>query len=257
MKRKEITVFRTGQQGVILSDGNLKIGIDLFLSPAEGRKIDNILSKASIESLDLIMGTHDHEDHIDRNAWKRIAQLNKKVQFVVPFYFRNTIPKELRIEKERFIFCKEEEFFAFKQTKFTAIPAAHELLLFDEEGNSPALIYILDLNGVRICHMGDTCLYEGLLRRIRHFSPIDIVFIPINGRDAVRYRNGCLGNMTYQEAADFCGCINPKIVVPGHYDMFSFNGEDPQLFKEYLAVKYPGCNCKIIPAGDQIVFEKK
>ena len=41
--------------------------------------------------------------------------------------------------------------------------------------------------------------------------------------DAKRYRQNCIGNMTYQEAADLAGEIDPQMVIPGHWDMFADN----------------------------------
>ena len=53
--------------------------------------------------------------------------------------------------------------------------------------------------------------------------------------------------MTYQEAADLAGDICPKIVIPGHWDMFSFNSEDPAKFADYIEVKYGGKFRCIVP----------
>ena len=76
--------------------------------------------------------------------------------------------------------------------------------------------------------------------------------LPINGRDAERYRNNCIGNMTYQEAADLAGEVGPRIVIPGHWDMFADNSADPKAFADYLNVKYKGTIRCLIP----VVLEK-
>ena len=88
--------------------------------------------------------------------------------------------------------------------------------------------------GIRIHHAGDTVRYEGMLRKIKAFGAIDVQLLPINGRDAERYRNNCIGNMTYQEAADLAGEVGPRIVIPGHWDMFADNSVDPKAFADYL-----------------------
>ncbi|MEZ4606292.1 MAG: hypothetical protein R2865_05670 [Deinococcales bacterium] len=71
------------------------------------------------------------------------------------------------------------------------------------------------------------------------FWPLDAAFVPINGRDAKRYREGIIGNMTYQEAADLTGGLDIALTVPSHYDMFAGNLADPQLFIDYMQIKYP------------------
>jgi L-ascorbate 6-phosphate lactonase len=67
----------------------------------------------------------------------------------------------------------------------------------------------------------------------------DVAFVPINGRDAKRYKEGIIGNMTFQEAADLLGGLNVALSVPDHYDMFDSNLGDPQAFVDYVNVKYP------------------
>ncbi len=46
--------------------------------------------------------------------------------------------------------------------------------------------------------------------------------------------------MTAQEAVDLVGTFRPRLAVPGHYEMFTANPGDPQLFADYLDAKYPG-----------------
>ena len=44
--------------------------------------------------------------------------------------------------------------------------------------------------------------------------------------------------MTFQEAADLAGELKPRIVIPGHWDMFRDNPGDPEAFKDYIEAKY-------------------
>jgi L-ascorbate metabolism protein UlaG (beta-lactamase superfamily) len=124
--------------------------------------------------------------------------------------------------------------------KITAIAAAHEFLDKDPEtGSYPYLGYIVEANGCIMYHSGDTCIYEGMQTKLSRFGTFDVMFFPINGRDARRYLANCIGNMTYQEAVDLAGFLKPRLAVPGHYEMFDFNSEDPTLFADYISAKYP------------------
>jgi len=78
------------------------------------------------------------------------------------------------------------------------------------------------------------------------------MFVPINGRDAVRLSSNTIGNMTYQEAVDLAGALQARLVVPAHYGMFAHNSEDPQLFADYLTVKYPDRHCWIGEPGEAV-----
>lgn len=107
---------------------------------------------------------------------------------------------------------------------------------------------MIEGNGVRIYHAGDTVRYEGMLPKLKAFGPIDAALLPINGRDAERYRRNCIGNMTFQEAADLAGELQPALAIPGHWDMFADNPGDPDAFADYLAVKYGGRIRAVRPA---------
>ena len=114
---------------------------------------------------------------------------------------------------------------------------------------------MIEGNGVRIYHAGDTVRYEGMLPALKALGPVDAALVPINGRDANRYRENCIGNMTYQEAADLVGELQPVLAIPGHWDMFAHNGENPAAFADYLAAKYGDrVACRIPRIGEQILI---
>ena len=115
--------------------------------------------------------------------------------------------------------------------------------------------YILNGNGFRLYHAGDTCLYEGMQARLRA-KPLDLALLPINGRDARRLAAGCIGNMTYQEAADLAGAIQPGLTIPTHFEMFAQNSENPQLFVDYMRVKYPHLQTWIPRHGSRLLVGK-
>ena len=82
----------------------------------------------------------------------------------------------------------------------------------------------------------------------------DLAILPINGRDAARYAANCIGNMTYQEAADLAGSLQPRLTVPGHYGMFAANTGDPAAFADYMRVKYPGLRTFVCAPGERLVL---
>ena len=247
-----LSFIRTGQQGILVqsAETGIRFGIDLFLTRIPERKLQNIVEVEDLSDVALLFGTHDHLDHIDRDAWKKAAKLHKKLRFVAPRYFEATLPEELSIPAERFLFVDENETVSYEGIDIQAVAAAHEFLDTSEDGLHPYLIYIVTVEGKKLCHMGDTCLYEGIYGKLRALGPFDVMFLPINGRDAVRYRRNCIGNMTYQEAADLAGTLKPALAVPGHYDMFADNAEDPEAFLEYVNIKYPGQTVRVLEPGE-------
>ena len=138
--------------------------------------------------------------------------------------------------------------------RIAAIKSKHES--FDEHPDLgfPFLGYVVEVGGVAFYHAGDTILYDGLAAALRQFTRLDVVFLPINGRDAERYLRGCLGNFTFQEAAELAGELRPGLAVPTHYDMFVGNQEDPGKFVRFLEAKFPGVPSWVGPAGMRVLF---
>lgn len=250
----ECAFWWLGQHGFAIKLGDTMVYVDAFLSPLEGRRVAPLLAPEEVANARLILGTHDHIDHIDRPAWPGMAAASPEAVFVVPRCVETAVAAELGIASERVLGVDDGETVEHGGVRVTGLPAAHEFLDRDPaSGLHPYLGYFIEGNGVRLYHAGDTCLYEGVYERLRR-QPIDIAFLPINGRDAKRLAAGCIGNMTYQEAADLAGAISSEMVVPTHFEMFAMNSEDPNLFIDYMAVKYPGIQTYLPEHGQRFLY---
>ena len=173
--------------------------------------------------------------------------------FVVPDLVRESVIEGQGIPGERVLGLDDGTRLEFNGVQIAGIAAAHEFLDQDPEtGRYPYLGVIVEANGCKVYHAGDTVKYEGLESRLKQHVPIDLAMMPINGRDAKRLATGTIGNMTYQEAVDLAGAIEPRLTIPTHYDMFSHNQEDPQLFVDYAQVKFPALNILVCPYGEKV-----
>ena len=227
-----------GQLSFVVKTHCATLYFDPFLSPHPRRRIPPLLQPHEVTNATLVFGSHDHTDHIDHGALPGIASASPQARFVMPKALQDVI-EGLGIERDRIVALDAEEEWASSGTHITAIPSAHEFFDRTEEGSYPYLGYIVRSGEICIYHSGDTLCYEGLETRLKREN-FDLVFLPINGRDAERLARGAIGNMTYQEAVDVAGAVQPRLTVPGHYEMFANNEEDPQLFAEYMRVKFPG-----------------
>jgi len=241
-----------GQMGFVVKLGRTVLYLDAYLSDNPRRRVPPILKPEEATHAEFILGTHDHSDHIDRKSWPAMAAASPDARFVVP---RSVLPRlsdDLGIDAERFVGLDDGERVELNGAAITAIASAHEFLERDAAtGAHRFLGYIIEGSGVTLYHAGDTCRYEGLETRLKA-RRFDAVFLPINGRDAKRLAANCIGNMTYQESADLAGAVAPRLTVPGHWDMFAANGEDPQLFADYMRVKYPRLAVKVCDYGERV-----
>ncbi|MHC4870506.1 MAG: MBL fold metallo-hydrolase [Planctomycetota bacterium] len=232
-----------GQHSFIVKTQNNTLYFDIFLSD-HGKRLMPPPAKASdLTNADYIFGTHNHRDHIDIENLPELLTASKNCRFICPCAVKNSIGVKIKTN-DRFVFLDHNCTFQDEHIKVTALKAKHEFFDNSSDGTYPYLQYIVECDNVTIYHSGDTLVYDGMLSLLADYT-VDIAFLPINGRDAERYKRGCMGNITYQEAVDLAGELKPKLVVPAHYGMFADNTENPELFKNYLYVKYPEQNVRI------------
>lgn len=235
----QLALWWLGQHSFVAKAGKTVIYMDPFLSDLDGRQIPPMLAPEIIRHADIICGTHDHADHIDRPVWPALAAASPHAKFLVPDLLRERLAVELPVSLDRLVGFDEGTSAEVCGVKISAVAASHEFLDQDpESGRYPYLGFIFEANGVTWYHAGDTVWYEGLQTKLRRFK-FDLMLLPINGRDAKRLSTGIIGNMTYQEAADLSGPLAPGLVIPTHYEMFAGNPGDPAAFQEYVHVKYP------------------
>ena len=62
-----------GQHGFILKLGKKVLYLDPFISDLPDRLVPPLLDPAEMRNANLVFGSHDHADHIDRKAWPGIV----------------------------------------------------------------------------------------------------------------------------------------------------------------------------------------
>ena len=234
------TLWWLGQMGLLIRLGELTLCVDYYASDGPGRQFPPPVPAEEMTGIDVFLGTHNHLDHIDHSSWRIWAKRNPRALFVFPAAHLKAVLED-GVAPENCCPINDGESVQIGSVTVRAVAAAHEFLDRDPEtGFYPCLQYIIEGNGLRVYHAGDTLRYEGMLPRLKAFGPIDAALLPINGRDGVRYRRNCIGSMTFQEAADLAGELRPRLVMPGHWDLFADNPGDPDAFADYLDAKYPG-----------------
>ena len=259
-KEGEAAFWWLGQLGYIVKTAAATLSFDAYLAPSAHRSVAPLLDPGEMTFVDFVFGSHDHSDHIDHHSWPGIAAASPNARFVVPEKFVEPLRDEFGLPNERLIGLDEGKTFtdpSLPGFRIAAIAAAHEFLAPDPvTGLHDSVGFIVDANGLRIYHSGDCCKYEGLETKLLNCRPIDLMFLPINGRDAIRYTSRCIGNMNFAEAVDLAGAVAPGLAVPGHYDMFANNSEDPKKFTDYLAAKYPGQKTWVGGYGERVEWRR-
>ena len=242
----QLGICRLGQHSFLLKLGEILIAADPFLSPLPGRLVPSPLRPDELSGVDIILGSHDHIDHIDRETLAGIAKASPSSLLVVPESVRPALDC---FPSARLIGLDDSAELSLCGLTITGIASAHEELVRDADGHYPNLGYIIQGNGVTIYHSGDCCPYDGLSEKLAPFN-CDVLLLPINGRDAERFSRGILGNMNCGEAAELAGKLRCPLTIPGHYDMFAGNTENPFLFTDCMKARYPELGTMVLEPGE-------
>jgi L-ascorbate 6-phosphate lactonase len=257
-----LAIWYLGQMGLVLKGAETTVYVDPYLSDPHRkdetgrqvprRKFPPPFSGSDIRHADVVLGTHNHSDHIDLPALQLIAASSAQARFVVPAPHVDVLTGA-GIAASRVLAARVGQTFKHGPLTVTPIPAAHEELERDRQGDYTCVGYVLQLNGVTLYHAGDTVEYPDLLSTLREWQ-LDVACLPINGRDLLRNRRSIVGNMNFREAVDVACGAGAGLIIPMHYDMFAHNSENPAFFVDYLYRTYPAQSFKIMVPGERLVY---
>jgi L-ascorbate 6-phosphate lactonase len=242
-----LAFWHIGQSGFFVRGGDTSLLFDPYLTVSSRRAWPAPLAPDEITHVDYVFCTHDHSDHLDPFAVSGIAGAAPKTQFLVAPAARDKM-LSLGVSADRLLTPAVDEAVQVGAITVHAVPASHgdsakpiaeAVWEPDPQRGYRYVGFVVDLNGVRFYHAGDTTIYPGMVERLQPLD-IDIALIPINGRDWFREQRQIIGNCDHREAADLGNVIGAGTIVPMHYDMFAGNPGSPAAFVEYCSSAYPG-----------------
>jgi len=218
-----------GQAGFAIRAGATTALVDPFLAPYEGRRYESALRADEAAGLDVVLCTHEHVDHFDAVSAPAFARSSPGCVFVVPTPIVDMVT-EVGVAQDRVIGMQPGDVQKIGGLSVRAVPAMHGVTMEDaygfgeelSDGQVRFLGYVIEADGVRVYHAGDTIPYDGMDVLMRELD-VDVALLPINGRDADREARGIVGNMTEREAAWIADEIGAGTLVPMHHDLFSAN----------------------------------
>jgi L-ascorbate 6-phosphate lactonase len=239
-----LSIFWLGQAGFVFKTSRKKvIYIDPYLSDAAERLYNFkriMVSPIDAENVvaDLVISTHDHIDHFDTESISKIAE-KKNTAFAGPATCISKC-KDMKIADDRIFLLDEKTELNFDSFNIFGVPAFHGELAPDAIG------VVLDFDGIKVYHAGDTAYMPELMERAIKLKP-DILIPPINGK---------FGNLNADEAARLAHDTGVKIVIPSHFWLFIEHNGDPGAFVEACQKFAPKVQPVIMSQGEQYIYTK-
>jgi L-ascorbate 6-phosphate lactonase len=171
------------------------MGIDPFLSPSPHRAFEPPLQPEQLAIADCILITHDHSDHLETETIATMAAASQQTLFMAPGCCQQVM-RQLGLPEDRLLTARTNLWRDGPGWRIKPLPSAHEELEYDAEQDHRFVGYVVELNGVKLYHAGDTIVYPGLIEALAA-EAIDVGLLPFNGRDAFRQAQGIVGNMNF------------------------------------------------------------
>ncbi|HEY2966316.1 MAG TPA: MBL fold metallo-hydrolase [Actinomycetota bacterium] len=224
-----VAVIWLGQAGFALRSERATVLIDPFLSPHDGRRYESALPPAAATRVDLVLCSHEHVDHFDAGSMPAIAAASPGATFIVPSPIVDMVT-EAGIAPDRVLGVQPGETHELDGLSLRPVPACHGVTMEDAYGFGEQLSgglirfvgFVVELDGLRIYHAGDTIHYEGMESTLSSLRP-HVALLPINGRHAEREARGIVCNLNEREAAWLAAAIGAETLIPMHHDLLAGN----------------------------------
>jgi L-ascorbate metabolism protein UlaG (beta-lactamase superfamily) len=222
-----------GQSGFLLQWKGKRVLIDPYLSDSLTKKYaatdkphtrmsELVIKPALLKNISIVTSSHNHTDHLDAETLIPVLENNPGIKFIIPEANRGFVAERVKCAIDFPVGLNDKQSVSFDGFTIHGLPAKHNELDRDEQGNCKYMGYVIEFGNYKIYHSGDTLWYEEMVDLLKPFS-VDVALLPINGNKPERK---VAGNLNCREAAELGKAINAGFVIPCHYDMFEFNTAD-------------------------------
>ena len=260
----QLALFYLGQEGFLVKAGGKYLLFDPYLTDYVDRNCctEDVIWRRRypapvkpemLDFVDVVFCSHAHFDHTDPDTIRAICAENRKARFIVPA----PVYKQFcgyGVPADRVLAARPDTEIRLDGLTVLPVPAAHEELHLDAQGNSPELGYRVQLGDTVLYHAGDSCVYDGLAARLKG---TDIAMLPVNGRDFYKLRRDIVGNMNVTEAVELCREIEADLFIPMHFDLYDVNSVPAGSIAQEVERQGSPVSYHIFRPGERFLFAKK
>ena len=253
-----LAIWALGQHGFILKGQHTTVIIDPYLSnyvesaipgAALKRQVPIVIEPSELSFIDYALISHDHADHTDPDTLGPMMKAAPKSQ-VFTSWKASKLLADKDFDTKRITVPKVDgHVHVNDEFAFTPIPSAHYEFEPDANGEPAYLGFIIEMNGVKVYHAGDTIIYTGLLDRLKD-KGIDLFMLPSNGRDWFRDETSTTGNLDYRESVELTARAKAKVLIPTHNDLFAGNRINIATILDFATTQYPQQRIHFLRTGE-------
>jgi L-ascorbate metabolism protein UlaG (beta-lactamase superfamily) len=208
------------------------------------RMTERAINPLSLDFIDVVTSSHNHTDHLDAATLMPLIRINPEMKLIVPRANIDFVCERLKCPQDYPIGLGDGDSTTVGPFTFHGVPAAHNQLDRDDAGYCRYMGYVVQFGHWTVYHSGDTLWYQGMEEILKPYRP-DLAILPINGNKPERR---VAGNLNGKEAAQLAKAINAKMVIPCHYDMFTFNTANPDAFR--ATAEKIDQRCRVLQCGE-------
>lgn len=183
------------------------------------------------EKVDFIFVTHAHADHLGDAV--EIAK-RTKAKIVAIYDLAEWISSNYNVETVGMNYGRTE----MEGIEVIMVPAWHSSS-FQGKAIGNAAGFIIGVEGKRIYHAGDTCVFSDM-KLFAELYPINIALLPIGGHFV----------MDVEQALKALELVKPEIAIPMHYNTWPIITANAQEFKE--KAEKLGVKAVLLEPGEEI-----
>jgi L-ascorbate metabolism protein UlaG (beta-lactamase superfamily) len=255
----DLHLWWLGQSGFLIKQGAAAFLFDPYLSDSLTKKYaatdkphvrmtGRCIDPARLTGISHVTASHIHTDHLDAETLGPLAETNPGLRLFLPHPIIPEAESRLPNAPIDFIGLSDGDVFVDTDWEVLGVTAAHNDVKRDEEGRCHYIGFIIKRGDFTLYHSGDTLLHDGLLETLQPHR-FDVMLLPINGNKPERRVSG---NLSGPEAATLAHTCGARMVVPCHYDMFSFNTESPDAFTE--SCEQLGQPFRVLQCGERLTI---
>jgi len=184
-------------------------------------------------SIDFVLISHNHYDHLDYRSVKDFVKHSPKTSFVVPLglraWFRRHVSQDVTIHELDW----HERVDHHSDIGITSVPMRHWSNRVGDRDKSLWCGYSVSTANKRFLFPGDTAWFDELSNVGKQYGPFDLAAIPIGAyepRDFMKYNH-----VNVEEAVRMKEAVQAKAAVPIHWGTFPLTVEPVLEPREKLA----------------------